>query len=157
LSYTSQDAEAARRIYEAFSAAGIEVWFDQSELRGGDAWDRQIRKRIQDCALFMPVISTHSQERLEGYFRLEWKVAVDRSHLMAAEKPFLLPVVVDDTQDSDAGVPDKFREVQWTSTPSCTAAIARNSPTGEFRGTAASRPGLPSGRARREASGHTRA
>jgi TolB-like protein/Tfp pilus assembly protein PilF len=33
---------------------------------------------------------------------------------MAAEKPFLLPVVVDDTQDSDAHVPDKFREVQWT-------------------------------------------
>jgi hypothetical protein len=37
LSYASQDAQAALRICEALRAAGIEVWFDQSELRGGDA------------------------------------------------------------------------------------------------------------------------
>ena len=39
LSYASQDAEPARRICEALRAAGIEVWFDRSELRGADAWD----------------------------------------------------------------------------------------------------------------------
>jgi len=43
LSYASQDAEAARRICDALRVAGIDVWFDQSELRGGDTWDRQIR------------------------------------------------------------------------------------------------------------------
>ena len=41
-----------RRICEALRAAGIEVWFDQSELRGGDSWDSQIKKQIHDCALF---------------------------------------------------------------------------------------------------------
>jgi hypothetical protein len=76
LSYASQDAEAAKRICEALRAAGIEVWFDQSELRGGDAWDRSIRQQIHDCALFVPIISQHTHERLEGYFRLEWKLAV---------------------------------------------------------------------------------
>ena len=45
LSYASQDADAARRICEALRAAGLEVWFDQSELRGGDAWDQSIRPR----------------------------------------------------------------------------------------------------------------
>ncbi len=35
LSYASQDAEEAQRICAALRAAGIEVWFDQSELRGG--------------------------------------------------------------------------------------------------------------------------
>ena len=113
LSYASQDAAAARRICEALRAAGIEVWFDQSELRGGDLWDQKIRLQIRDCALFIPIISVNTASRLEGYFRLEWKLAVDRSHLMAAEKPFLLPVVVDGTQDANAHVPDKFREVQW--------------------------------------------
>jgi hypothetical protein len=39
LSYASQDAEAARRICDALRACGIEVWLDQSELKGGDAWD----------------------------------------------------------------------------------------------------------------------
>ena len=46
LSYASQDAEAARRIGEGLRAAGIEVWLDQSELRGGDAWDQKIRRQI---------------------------------------------------------------------------------------------------------------
>ena len=39
LSYTSQDAEAASRICDALRAARVEVWFDQSELGGGDSWD----------------------------------------------------------------------------------------------------------------------
>ena len=57
LSYASQDAEAAQRICAALRSAGVEVWFDQSELRGGDAWDRSIREQIHECRLFMPVIS----------------------------------------------------------------------------------------------------
>jgi TolB-like protein len=117
LSYASQDADAAQRICEALRAAGIEVWFDQSELRGGDAWDQSIRKQIKSCVLFIPVISRHTHERAEGYFRLEWKLAVDRSHLIMANKAFLVPVVVDDTADDDENVPDKFREVQWTRLP----------------------------------------
>ena len=117
LSYASQDAEAAKRIAEALRAAGVEVWFDQSELRGGDAWDQKIRKQIQECTLFLAVISRHTQERAEGYFRLEWKLAVDRSHLMAEDVAFIVPVVIDSTPDATARVPEKFREVQWTRLP----------------------------------------
>ena len=117
LSYASQDAGAASRICQTLREAGIEVWLDQSELRGGDAWDAAIRKQIKACTLFVPIISANTRARAEGYFRLEWKLAVDRSHLMAAERAFLLPLVIDDTMEADALVPDKFREVQWTYLP----------------------------------------
>ena len=117
LSYASQDTDAARRICDALRAAGIEVWFDQSELRGGDAWDQSIRKQIKTCALFLAVISHTTHDRREGYFRLEWKLAVDRCHLMDADMAFLLPVVIDDTRDDDERVPERFREVQWTRLP----------------------------------------
>jgi TolB-like protein/Tfp pilus assembly protein PilF len=117
LSYASQDAESAQRICEALRAGGIEVWFDQSELRGGDAWDQSIRKQIKTCALFAPIISRNTHTRGEGYFRLEWKLAIDRSHLIASDLPFLLPVVIDDTPDTDDRVPERFREIQWTSLP----------------------------------------
>jgi hypothetical protein len=117
LSYASEDTEIAQRIADALTAAGIDVWFDKSELRGGDAWDQKIRQQIQDCALFVPVISAHTQARPEGYFRLEWKLAVDRSHLMAAEKAFMVPVVVDATTEPEALVPAQFRAVQWTRLP----------------------------------------
>ena len=117
LSYASQDAQAALQLCAALRAAGIEVWFDQSELRGGDAWDSSIRRQIKSCALFIPIISRSTHDRVEGYFRLEWKLGVDRSHLISADQAFLLPVVIDDTSDQDERVPDRFREVQWTRLP----------------------------------------
>jgi TolB-like protein/tetratricopeptide (TPR) repeat protein len=117
LSYASQDAEAARRICEALRTAGIEVWFDQSELRGGDLWDRQIRKQIHDCALFIPIISATTQGRVQGYFRREWKLAVDHTHDMSERVAFLVPVAIDDTGDAEADVPEAFRAVQWTRLP----------------------------------------
>jgi TolB-like protein len=117
LSYASQDTEAAQKICEALRAAGIEVWFDQSELRGGDAWDRKIRDQIRHCSLFIPIISAHSQARLEGYFRREWKFAVERKRDIADELAFLLPVVIDETPERGASVPEGFHEVQWTRLP----------------------------------------
>jgi eukaryotic-like serine/threonine-protein kinase len=114
LSYASEDGEAAQRICDALRAAGIEVWFDQSELRGGEAWDRRIRQQIHDSRLFIAVISANTEARDEGYFRREWKLAVDRTHDMAEHKAFLVPVVIDATPQRGAAVPEKFHELQWT-------------------------------------------
>ncbi|HEY0968684.1 MAG TPA: TIR domain-containing protein [Opitutaceae bacterium] len=114
LSYASQDADAVQRIAEALRAAGVDVWFDRNELVGGDAWDAKIRGQIAGCALFVPVISSATQARLEGYFRLEWKIAAQRTQTMADERVFLLPVVIDGTRDAEAKVPAEFKAVQWT-------------------------------------------
>ena len=56
-SYAHEDAVVVQRIAEALRAGGVEVWFDQSELVGGDAWDRKIRQQLKECALFVPVIT----------------------------------------------------------------------------------------------------
>src|SRR6478735_6308204 len=117
LSYASQDAEAAKRICDALRAAGVEVWFDLSELVGGDAWDAKIRKQIAECALFVPVISANTQARREGYFRIEWRLAAQRTHAISDDTPFLLPIVIDETRDTDARVPAEFKAVQWTRLP----------------------------------------
>lgn len=114
LSYASEDAEAAERIADALRAAGIEVWFDRNALRGGDEWDRKIRREIKDCALFVPLVSANCEARQEGYFRLEWDLADQRSHMIARGRPFLVPVGLDQTRAEDAGVPDSFQRVQWT-------------------------------------------
>jgi hypothetical protein len=124
LSYASQDAEAARRICDALRAVGLDVWFDQSALRGGDAWDASIRRQIKECALFVPIISANTQAREEGYFRREWNLAVNRTLDMADDRAFLLPVVIDATIDVNARVPEKFRNVQWTHLPAGEAPAA---------------------------------
>ncbi|MGH9642042.1 MAG: TIR domain-containing protein, partial [Terriglobales bacterium] len=117
LSYASQDAEAAKRICDALRAAWIEVWFDQSDLRGGDVWDQKIRRQVRDCALFIPVISANTASRHEGYFRVEWDLADQRTHRIARDRAFVVPVCIDATPDSATDVPESFVRAQWTRLP----------------------------------------
>ena len=117
LSYASEDRRAAQLIRDALPGFGLEVWYDESELIGGDAWDQKIRRQIRECDYFMPVISAHTEARHEGYFRREWRLAVERTLDMADDHVFLLPVVIDKTTDAGARVPDRFRAVQWLRVP----------------------------------------
>lgn len=114
LSYASEDRAAVARLSTALQEAGIEVWFDANELRGGDAWDDQIRHRIKHCTFFVPVVSATTELRTEGYFRREWKLAIERSHDMADDRPFILPVTLIDVRPEAARVPQRFRDLHWT-------------------------------------------
>lgn len=114
-----------QRIADALRAFGIEVWFDQNELRGGDTWDQKIRSQIRTCALFVPIVSAQTEARSEGYFRREWRLAVDRTHDMAANRAFIVPVVIDGTRESGAAVPEEFMRYQWT-------RLEQGVPTAEF-------------------------
>ena len=114
LSYASQDAAAAKRICDALRATGAEVWFDaDGGLEHGDEWDAKIRRQIKECVLFVAVISANTQAREEGYFRIEWDLAAERARGIASGVAFILPVVIDDTKEASALVPDRFRSVQW--------------------------------------------
>jgi TolB-like protein len=117
LSYASDDREAARSIGDALTSFGLDVWLDQSELGGGDAWDQKIRKQIRECDYFMPIISARTEARHEGYFRREWRLAVERTLDMADDHLFLLPIVIDATVEAQARVPEKFLSVQWLRLP----------------------------------------
>jgi TolB-like protein len=117
ISYASEDRTAARALRDTLTAAGLDVWYDENELGGGDAWDQKIRRQIRDCEYFMPVISATTEARKEGYFRREWRLATDRSLDMADDVLFLIPVTIDGTSENGARVPDKFLTVQWLRLP----------------------------------------
>lgn len=82
-----RDDLAPLRICDKPRAADLDVWFGQSELRGGDGWDASIRRQIEECALFVPIISANTQAREEGCFRREGNRAVNR-RLDMADKAF---------------------------------------------------------------------
>lgn len=124
ISYASENRAAARLLRDALETAGLDVWYDENELGGGDAWDQKIRRQIRECTYFMPVISAQTEARREGYFRREWRLAVDRSHDMADDVMFLLPVVIDGTGEGGARVPEKFLTVQWLKVPGGVATPA---------------------------------
>jgi len=116
-SYASADQEAARALTETLTKAGLDVWLDQEELAGGEAWDAKIRHQIRTCTFFMPIISATTEARHEGYFRREWRLAVERTLDLADDVLFLVPVVIDGTRDHGARVPEKFMTVQWLRCP----------------------------------------
>ncbi|HEY1791962.1 MAG TPA: toll/interleukin-1 receptor domain-containing protein [Opitutaceae bacterium] len=117
ISYASQDLDAVRLIRDALVGAGFDVWHDENELGGGDAWDQKIRRQIRECVYFMPVISANANARHEGYFRREWRLAVERTLDMADDVTFIVPIAIDPVNQASARVPDKFLAVQWLSLP----------------------------------------
>ena len=63
LSYASEDRKAAQALRDTLHSCGLEVWYDESGLDGGDAWDQKIRRQIRECDFFMPVISAQTDAR----------------------------------------------------------------------------------------------
>lgn len=125
ISYARDDSAAAIRITEALRERGVEVWLDQAELVGGEAWDATIKRQIRECALFIPIISAQTQRRIEGYFRREWLLAAERTRDMAQGVTFIVPLAIDDVSETVAVVPEEFLRVHWL-------RLAGGVPTPEF-------------------------
>jgi hypothetical protein len=119
LSYAHDDQEAVLRLKEALETEGLDVWCDTGDLKAGAEWDRRIRQGIRRCTVFVPVISTSTDQRQEAYFRREWSWAVERLPSFAGtDRPFLFPVLLDeDTPGLDRIVPEEFQRFQWTTAP----------------------------------------
>jgi hypothetical protein len=117
ISYAREDLPAVQRLKAGLDAAGIRTWFDLERLEGGDDYDRKIQKNIARCAYFIPVISAHTEERIEGYFRREWSYAIDRTRNMADDALFILPVCIDALDQQSARIPDRFKAVHVTELP----------------------------------------
>ena len=117
ISYAREDLPAVQRLKAAMDTAGLTTWFDLDRLEGGDDYDRKIHANIGRCSFFVPVISATTQRRHEAYFRREWSYAVDRTRNIAEGGVFILPVCIDDTPESEALVPDKFKALHITRAP----------------------------------------
>jgi hypothetical protein len=119
VSYASDDFEAASRLAEGLRSAGLEVWFDKNALQMGDDWARSIRRGLERCSLFLPVISRQalSEENRRRYFWREWNDADDFARGMAPGEAYIVPVVIDDTRIDRAPLPDSFKRAQGRSLP----------------------------------------
>jgi hypothetical protein len=117
ISYTRDDSAAVRELKAGLEAAGLPVWFDNESLRPGDSFNPQIEQYIsRGCSCFVAVISRNTERRHEGFFRREWNLALDRDQGIHYERRFIVPVVVDDTEEPSA-VPHRFTQLNYTWLP----------------------------------------
>jgi hypothetical protein len=134
ISYSSDDIGAAKRLFADLEEIGGDVaWFDKSALKPGDQWDLHIRSAIQRCSLFLPLLSVNTEQRTEGYFRLEWTEAAERSRRIQGRK-FIFPIVIDPDYAGGMGryalVPEQFTAFQYSHAP---AGQMSNELKGEIR------------------------
>jgi hypothetical protein len=115
ISYASEDAVAAFRIHDELEARRIPVWMDKERLLVGDRYEKIIRRRIFKCGLFVPLISKNTDRRTEGFFRKEWGWAEDRMlGFRGSDRPFLIPVIIDQTNFLAAKIPESFEMMHYT-------------------------------------------
>ena len=70
----------------------------------------------------MPALSRGTEARTEGFFRREWRYALDRDLDIDLGTAFIIPVAIDDTPELTTLTP-RFREINTT----------RCRPAGRFR------------------------
>ncbi len=118
ISYASEDRPAALRLAAELQAAGLPVWLDRQQLDWGSDYTARIRLAIQQCALFLPVLSRTAEQRT-GFFRKEWAWASERNlDFTGSSLAFLCPLVIDDTPVvTSIEIPPAFKTVQIEQAP----------------------------------------
>ena len=112
ISYASEHREEAIEL-RATLEKDLEVWLDVDQLGAGADWEDEIRRGIAKCAVFVPLISHTAARQQNGdeYFRREWAAALDRLPFFTGiDRPFIVPVALDDVDQQTSGIPAKF----WT-------------------------------------------
>ncbi|MBV9488140.1 MAG: toll/interleukin-1 receptor domain-containing protein [Verrucomicrobia bacterium] len=119
ISYPSEDVEAAWNLKTGLEGNGLAVWFDMTDLKekAGVAYARNIEEAIQGCSLFLLVISRHTYDLNDRFFRQEWHCAEPRARRKNPERPFVLPVVVDDSPINLGQLPDYVAGLQFKRLP----------------------------------------
>lgn len=115
LSYAHEDESAVLSIKKAFEKAGIEVWFDKDSgaLRVGDKFKSRIKTNIEQCSLFVPIISRNTLTQEPRFFRFEWNYAEECADFYPDSRRFIIPLAIDDTPPDDPNLDEYIRELHW--------------------------------------------
>ncbi|SMO66185.1 SIR2-like domain-containing protein [Saccharicrinis carchari] len=115
ISYSHHDKDTVLALYNELLAHGFNVWLDKDQLHSGDNYRQQIIEKIRECDLFIPVISQSSISNKESYvYSIEWDRAIARRKTREEESDthsFIHPIIIDDTQVTDIGIPSNFRQL----------------------------------------------
>ena len=83
-------------------------------MKQGVVWDKEIKRNISHCSFFLPCISKAAAGVAEGYFRSEWRLAIERDRGMADSRRFIQPLILDDSDEYLEDSPPEFWDKQCT-------------------------------------------
>ena len=122
LSYTAKDREWVRRLANALSEQGLNVWYDEIEIKPGDVWRDQTEKGLRASTYVVMVITPEAAHS-------NWQAA-ELGAALALQKP-LIPIVAEDVPSKDIPGPIRLRKYLLKADPTVVAdEIARGIASG---------------------------
>ena len=88
ISYSRADLASVTALHHALEGHGVDVWRDQEDLYGGQAWPKMLGEAVSAEDFFILCWSVHAQN--SSFAELEWTTA------LALQKP-IIPCLLDDT------------------------------------------------------------
>jgi TIR domain len=106
ISYARSDVEIVQGIYESLVDEQYHPWMDIYSIKGGENWLRAITKGIDECEIFLAILSKNSVSR-RGVIQKELKKALDKWEEMLPDDIYIIPVRID-----DCPIPDLLKHLQ---------------------------------------------
>ena len=99
--HASEDAETARQVADGLRAAGIGVWLDKDNLRGGVDWNDMIEHTLKEEVQYVVVLQSQAMQHKDvGYVNKEINIALDLQSYHRVPRVFLIPAIIDDPANS---------------------------------------------------------
>lgn len=106
LIYAREDVAAARRLANALSSHGFNVWIDVQELSPGQVWNRLILEAIEESVVAVVLVSDNLKKR--GFVHSELKAALASLQAPGRFSSPIIPVRLEETE-----VPEMLASFQW--------------------------------------------
>jgi hypothetical protein len=107
LSYHRKDDEWVRRLVDALSKQGVDVWYDE-KIKPGESWREKIEEGLRQSRYVGFIITPETA-------RSNW-LALELGAALALKKP-LIPIVAEDTPLEDIPGPIRLRKALPKSDP----------------------------------------
>lgn len=107
ISYPSEKLKIATDVYEFLSGLGLDIWFDKRNLVGGDSWDREINKAIDQSEMIVMITSLQTISK-SGVVQRELNKALH----VANDKPIGANFIVNLRADN-VSLPPELSKYQW--------------------------------------------
>lgn len=117
ISYSRTDEFVVDRLRDSLKEQGLNVWFDRTNINGGDGWLERATHGIRTSRLFVPVLSKSIEREIyeEHEYRTEWRIATAIFNKRGGQT-FIYPLNEKgfDFYKSETKVPSEFQEKHAT-------------------------------------------
>jgi len=107
LCHASTDKPKVRELYRYLRRRGVNPWFDEEHLVGGQDWQVEIPKALASSDAIIICLTKNSVDK-EGYIQKEIKFALDKALEMPEGRIFLIPIKFEECE-----VPFTLSRYQW--------------------------------------------